>query len=341
MQKVFNNTTASTQIHEAVLLIENSKGDFSRNFTYGERTIDSPMVLASITKMFTTACILKLCEKGHLSLDDKISRYFNSDLLKGLHIYKGQEYSYNLTVSDLLFQISGLPDDFEGSGKNASTKMKAIFKGDTYITFEQDIAKTKTLSPHFAPNTKNQAYYSNINFDLLGEIIEKVTQISLAEAYQQFVFAPLKLDKTYLPVNENDFVPHVYYKMLKLARPKLISSCRASGGCVSSPKDLMTFSKGFWSGKLFDKKIFEHLSVYKKLQISKGPIHYGGGYMRISLGGFATLFMAKGELLGHSGSTGSFAFYYPLKDLYFVGDLSQLANPAVPIRLLMKLAIIA
>jgi hypothetical protein len=43
-------------------------------------------------------------------------------------------------------------------------------------------------------------------------------------------------------------------------------------------------------------------------------------------------------LIGHSGSTGSFAFYYPYKDLFFVGDVNQMSNPALPIRLVIKLA---
>ena len=69
-----------------------------------------------------------------------------------------------------------------------------------------------------------------------------------------------------------------------------------------------------------------------------GPIYYGGGYMQIPLNTLMTLFMGKGELLGHSGSTGSFAFYYPHNDLFFVGDTNQMAHPGLPIRLVMKLA---
>lgn len=66
--------------------------------------------------------------------------------------------------------------------------------------------------------------------------------------------------------------------------------------------------------------------------------NYGGGFMQIPLNTPMTLFTGKGELLGHSGSTGSFAFYYPYKEFFFVGDLNQLANPALPIYLLMNLA---
>ncbi|MDI6720712.1 MAG: hypothetical protein QMD46_14025, partial [Methanomicrobiales archaeon] len=57
--------------------------------------------------------------------------------------------------------------------------------------------------------------------------------------------------------------------------------------------------------------------------------------------GLATLFLGRGELIGHSGSTGSFAFYYPLKELFFVGDLNQMGNAALPVRLSLRLAMLA
>ena len=66
--------------------------------------------MASITKLFTTTCILAMQDQGKLSLDAKIIKYFDNSVLDGLHIYKGKEYSFELTLSDLLFQVSGLPD---------------------------------------------------------------------------------------------------------------------------------------------------------------------------------------------------------------------------------------
>ena len=70
-------------------------------------------------------------------------------------------------------------------------------------------------------------------------------------------------------------------------------------------------------------------------------LHYGSGYMRIKMGGFSTSFLGKGDLIGHSGSTGSFAFYYPNKELFFVGDFNQMKYPALPIRFVMQLAMFA
>lgn len=333
IEKIFNNATHSKQIHEAVLFVENFKGDFSLNFGYGGKTIDSPLLMASITKLFTTACILILQEQKKLSLDNYVADYFDKTVMNGLHIYKGEDYSHKLTLSDLLFQTSGLPDWFEEGG----VKMRAIQK-DFRVTFEEMLANVKTLSPHFAPRSLNKSFYSDINFDLLGEIIEKVAQTPLEKAYQDYIFSPLGLTKTYLPTNDTDFIPNIYYKNESLHCPSLIISCRSSGGGITTAQELMKFLKAFFNGSLFPQNVFQKLSVYRKLQLTMGPVHYGGGYMQIPMNAATTLFIGKGELLGHSGTTGSFAFYYPYKDLYFVGDLNQLANPSLPIKLVMKLA---
>jgi len=335
-QKRFNAAVAPLNIHEAVLYVENSTGGFSESYGYGGRDIDSPMLLASVTKMFTTLCVLKLRDEKRLSLDDKINLYIDGETLRGLHTYKGFEYSNELTISNLLFQTSGLPDYFG----NSELVNNAIFSKDAYITFEQYVEETKKLSAHFAPGS-GKAYYSDINFDILGVILEVVAGLPLEAIYKQIIFQPLGMEHTYLPVNKDDFVPHIYNGSEKVERPLFIASCRASGGCVSTARDMMAFNKAFWNGKLFDKIIFEQLSDYKRLQIDMYPIFYGGGYMRISLDGLNTFFLAKGELLGHSGSTGSFMFYYPEKDLYFVGDFSQFENPRIPIKFVITLAMVA
>lgn len=335
LDNIFKKTVASNKIHECVLYVENTKGDFSYSNGYGDKNLNSPLLMASITKLFTTTCILVLQEQERLSLDDKVSKYFDDSIMNGLHKYGGKEYSSELTISDLLFQISGLPDEAE----ERRNGVKEFCLGeDSYITFLENIDKVKKQKPHFAPRTAHKAFYANINFDMLGKIIEEVTNLPLEQAYQQMIFEPLGLRNTYLPVSEKDFVPNIYYKDKAIHRPNLLMSSRASGGCITTAFELMIFIKSFFAGKLFRRTNFEKLSIYNKLQISKGPIYYGGGYMEIPLDGLTTLFMGKGELIGHSGSTGSFAFYYPYKDLFIVGDVNQISNPAFPIRLVIKLA---
>lgn len=334
-KKIFDKITRSSLIHEAVLLIENTDGSLSYSQEYGSRQISTPFLMASITKLFTTTCILILAEQGKLTLNDEISKYFDDEILRGLHIFNGKEYSFELKISDLLFQVSGLPDYYE-EGKDSVVKQ--LINEDYYLPFEESIVLNKRLKSHFAPETESKAYYSDINFDMLGKIIEKVSNLTLTEAFKQYIFNPLNLGSTYVPENEEDIVPGIYYKDSLIYRPQFLKSSPASGGCITTPHELMKFLKSFFGGRLFNKDIFKELSTYNKLQLSMGPIKYGGGYMQIPLGGLSTMFLGKGELLGHSGTTGSFAFYYPDKDLYFVGDVNQMANPAIPIRLVMQLA---
>lgn len=335
LEKIFNKTISLSQVHESVLLVENSTGDFSYSKGYGGKKISSPILMSSITKLFTTTCILFLQERGRPYLNDKISEYLDDTIMDGLHIYNGKEYSYELTISDLLFQTSGLPDGLE-DGRDGVKNY--CLKGDSNIKFSEYLDEVKRLKPRFAPRTAHKAYYANINFDLLGRIIEEVTNLPLEQAYKQIIFEPLCLINTYLPTSVKEFVPNIYYKNKVLHRPQIIMSSRASGGCITTGHELMIFIKSFFAGKLFSLTTFDKLSIYNKLQASKGPIYYGGGYMNIPLDGLTTLFMGKGEMLGHSGSTGSFAFYYPYKDLFFVGDVNQMSNPALPIRLVIKLA---
>lgn len=333
IDKAFERMTHKKHIHEATLLVENAAGDFSYHKTYGDKHIDSPFPIASITKLMTTTCILALLEQGKLSLNDRLATYLPADTLQDLHHYKGKDYSDHLTLTHLLFQTSGLPDISE----EGVSILKQVIHTDMQIDFDDIIKMTKQQNPHFAPGTK-KAHYADVNFDLLGKVIETVTQATLHDAYKQFIFNPLKLKQTYLPENKNDLIPEVYYKDTSLHRPQFIRSCRASGGVLSTTRELMIFIKAFFKGQLFEQAIFKTHNEVNKLQMSMFPIQYGAGFMTISLTGFANLFMGKGELMGHSGSTGSLAFYYPSQDLFMVGDVNQMSNPALPVRLAMQLA---
>lgn len=327
---IIERLCAKRKIHELITLIENADGSISWNKGYN-RNVDSPMLMASITKLFITTCILILKEQGKLSLQDKISDYLDESILHGLHIYKNKDYSHELLISDLLFQVSGLPDCFlEGE----EPLEKKIIKGDCYISFDEILAITKKMKPNFEPGRKWRSYYSDFNFDLLGKIIEHITQLNLDEVFKSYIFKPLGLKSTYIIIKETDFAPKFYYKQQGISVVKFLMSSPASGGGVTTARELMIFLKAFWGGKLFNKSVFSELDKHNRLQITFGGMHYAGGYMYINCG---LPFSKKNQLIGHSGSTGSFAFYCPQTDLFFVGDVNQACNPGIPIRLLMRL----
>ena len=205
IENLFKKTTRSNNIHDAVLFVENSKGDFSVNCGYGGKDINSPIFMASVAKLFVTSCILILEEQKKLSLDDLAGKYIDETILNGLHIYKGNEYSHKLTISDLLFQTSGLA---EGLG----FFIKSATEDDIEVTFEAVIEKTKTLRPHFIPNTTGKAYYSDTNFRLLVCIIENITEKPISKAFLDYICNPLDMVNTYLPTKDDDIIPTVYYK---------------------------------------------------------------------------------------------------------------------------------
>ena len=334
---IFDKYIRTKKICESVVLMKNGAGETIFSKAYGGKTIDSPIVAASITKMFTATCIFTLIQQGYITLNDSLLDFYKPAYLNGLHVYKGKDYSCELKVSDLLYQTSGLADIYE-EGKN-SVKKQAIIS-DTFITFDKNIALTKEKNAHFPPNYQNNAHYADINYNILGDIIEKITKQPLEKVFDKYIFSKINMTETYLPVSEKEYIPMVYYGDKQLYRPQFIVCSKASGGCITSARDLMIFIQAFFYGGLFDKKILD-LKLYKKLQLSMFPIYYGSGYMRVKMGGFSTSFLGQGDLIGHSGSTGSFAFYYPNKELFFVGDFNQMKYPSLPIRFVMQLAMFA
>ena len=334
-EDLFDKYIRTKKIFESVVLINNGTGETMFSKAYGEKTIDSPIVAASITKMFTAACIFTLIQQGYnITLNDSLLDFYEPAYLRGLHVYKGKDYSCELKISDLLYQTSGLADIYE-EGKD-NIKRQAIIS-DTFITFEKNIALTKEREVHFPHNYKANAHYAEINYNILGDIIEKVTKCSLESVFEQYIFSKINMSEIYLPVSEKEYIPMVYYGDKQLYRPQFIMCSKASGGCITTTKDLMIFIQAFFRGELFDKKMLDS-KQYRKLQLSMCPIYYGSGYMRVKMGGVSTSFLGQGDLIGHSGSTGSFAFYYPNKELFFVGDFNQMKYPTLPIRFVMQLA---
>lgn len=84
--------------------------------------------IASINKLFISALILKLYTEDKLDLEDKISKYLLEEIVSGLHLYRGKEYSHFITISHLMSHTSGLPcylADKQANGKTAIKELEA------------------------------------------------------------------------------------------------------------------------------------------------------------------------------------------------------------------------
>lgn len=338
LEELFHKSSNSSLIYETTMHVEDGSGDFSWSKGYGGRTVDSIMNLASITKLFTTSCVVNLLQQGKLSLEDKLDQFFGADILDGLHSYRGKDYSHEITVGNLLFQNSGFPDVFAKGKDNLNKRM---IREDLKLTLEDYVKIAKENKKKFAPGTPGKAHYSDLNFELLGKIIEQIEGSSLHDAFKKYVFLPLQLKHTYLPEKDSDYSAKIYFKKEALDRSNLWRSIPACGGCMSTSVEVMIFLKAFFKGQLFDKSIFKQLRKFAMIQYCPPLGQYGGGFVRLNISGIASMYRCKGELIGHMGGSGSYAYYYPEKDLFFVGDVNQFAKPGEVFILPLKLAKLA
>lgn len=302
----------------------------------GNLTVDQPFFIASTTKLYTTAIILKLRAEGKLSLDDKISKYIDKSILSGLHIYKRRDYAQELTIKHLLAHKSGLPDYFQGKGTSGKSLENEITEGnDQFWTFEQAIERAKTMAPLFVPGTKGKASYSDTNFQLLGKIIETITHTSYAENCKGFIIQPLGLTKTYLYQDSTDKTPKtLYYKSNELNIPKAMTSFGPDGGIVSTSTDMLIFIEAFFTGQLFPSAYIHELQAWNKIFF---PMKSGIG---IHLFKLPWIFNPTGVVpyfIGHSGLSGALAFYSPKENIFIAGTVNQVAHPDLSFKTMIKL----
>lgn len=302
----------------------------------GNFVLNQPYFIASTTKLFTTSLILKLFEQKKLSLNDSIGLHLDSNILKNLHIYKGKEYSNIITVNQLMAHTTGLPDYFQGKNKEGSSLEIELSSGiDQSWNFEDIIRISKSMEPHFVPNTKGKALYSDTNFQLLGRIIENVTGKSYLENCIETIILPLNLEKTYVYTNPNDQNPkNLFFKNKQLHVPKAMASFGCDGGMVSTSSDMIVFIEAFFQGKLFPEKCLEELKQWNKIFF---PMQSGIGIHLFKLPWIFNPFGSVPDLIGHSGLSGALAFYSPKHNLFICGTVNQVAYPDQSFKTAIKL----
>ena len=329
-----NNIVAAVQSRDRHIDFVGAAGHADRD-TGAAMTPDTPYFIASVTKMFTAAIVMQLHQEKQINLEAPISAYLPASLTHDIHVYQGTDYSDRLKVYELVNQTSGLAD-YEGDkprgGKSVIDDLKAGH--DRAITTPEALEITRGLSPHFAPGTPGKAYYSNANYRLLGAIIETVTSQSMAANFAERICAPLGLQSTYLfdwSAPHPGAVPATIYLKDAPARvPHYLASNVSDGGLVSTASECVIFLRAFFEGQLFDQTFLERMMTWNSIFF---PLRYGYGLMYFRL----PWFFGQPQFVGHSGSTGSFAFTCPARSIYLAGTINQLASPAKPFFLMSHL----
>lgn len=146
---------------------------------YGNGKEDGLYQIGSMTKAFTGLGIMKLVREGKIVPEYEISVY-----LPGFETYYEGE-KVNITVAQLLSQTSG----FTNSERNYPSAKENV-------TLSQWVEQISGSELQYSPG--EQYSYSNVNYNLLGAIIEKVSGVSYKEYMEQEILIPLGLDHTYV-----------------------------------------------------------------------------------------------------------------------------------------------
>ncbi len=255
--------------------------------------INSIYDIASVSKEFTAISILQLVERKQLELTDDIRKFIPD--------FPTQENI--ITIENLLSHTSGIKrhTNISWAENEASKKFKKSIEVINY--FKQD-------SLDFLPNERHS--YVNMNYILLGHIIEKISGKTYEEYIRKNIFKPLNMSNTFFPKDgqnitnkpkgyetENDkFVIH---------RPHSYSQSKGPGAIHSTAKDLAKWYEGLSTFKIISKE-----SLYKAWQPFKVNdielSNYGYGFYTDKKFGKLAVF--------HNG----FTFGYSTSDLYFPED---------------------
>lgn len=307
------------------------QGDEVIHSAAGNLEADEPFSIASVTKMFTASVIFQMAEDGLIRMNDTIDMYLMPGEYSGLHVYEGTEYSESITIRQLISQTTGLPAYAENEAEGLTLVEESIDNGASF-TFTSKLDSAKEKGARFVNG--EGAYYADINYDILGEIIERVSEDTLESQYEQYIFEPLELEDTFLAEadEEDSEVPPVVVNGGERDISPILENMRASGGLISTSDDLMVFVKSFFNGGMFDESFINTDS----LQDIQFYFHqYGNGFMNFDVSAEVPVFDMH-PLAGHAGVNGSFAFYNRELDLYITGTTNQASDPMLNYELIQQ-----
>lgn len=168
----------------AALLVDEGEILFEGAFGASDLPGDEPNTpatrfrIASLTKQFTAALILRLEEEGLLGIDDPVGRHVEDF---------PREHADRITLHHLLTHTSGLP---------SYTRIPGFMETGAALPHSppEILALVQDAPLSFEPGTDFE--YSNSGYVLLGWIAERVTGMGYDEALRSYVLAPLELTDT-------------------------------------------------------------------------------------------------------------------------------------------------
>ncbi len=311
LDAIMEQSVAAGNIPGGVLLVGHD-GQVIYRKAFGSRALEpvrEPMAvdtifdLASLTKCIaTTTSIMQLVEEGRVRLNDPVAAYLPEFAKNG---------KKDITIRELLTHYSGLAPDLDlqtpWNGRDAA--------------FAMAMAQTPANPPG------SRFVYSDINFEVLGFVVEQVSGEPLNEFADRHIFIPLGMkDTRFLPPGEwlPRIAPTQFDEQGKMLRgvvhdptARRMGGVAGHAGLFSTAGDLSRFARDLLSGfKVLSPAIIEKMSTPQ--QPPNAASLRGLGWDIDS-----PFSSNRGELLpvgsfGHTGFTGTSLWIDPVTDTYII-----------------------
>ena len=257
--------------HGSILVAKNGKELYSKIIGYADFSDKSLIYkhsafqLASVSKQFTAAAILMLCERGAIQLEDTITKYFPS-------------LPYDqITIRQLLNHTSGLAKYFwlaehKWDKEIPPTNIEVI-----------DLMAKENLSVFFRSGAIFD--YSNTGYLILASIVEEVSGMKFGDFVEKNIFAPLDMKDSFVysfahdSIHKNQLAGYrLYRRRYHIEIPGTVNDAVVGDKNVySTADDLLKWINGLNNYKLIKKKALE--KMYTKGETRYGrKISYGFGF---------------------------------------------------------------
>lgn len=240
---------------------------------------------ASIGKSMTAVLVFKAIEAGQLSLTDPIDQWFPN-----------LPAADEVTIEHLLTHRSGyfIPADGPLSGP--------------YRAPEKDFEKLKDIGLAFCPG--HGWAYSNVAYQLLGRIVETVSEQGYAELLRTEILEPLALTDTQVLVpNTPDSLMVQGHQGGEPVGPVDYASAFAAAPVVSTAPDLLRYWQALLSGELISEASLNRMMDPAWPMFGNPQMRYGAGIQVGDVPGPGAMLMHSGGITGFSATVAWLADY--------------------------------
>lgn len=243
--------------------------------------------IASSTKPFIAATVIRLAMQKKLHLDAPLKDYLSPKTLEGL------SNANEVTIRQLLAMQSGIYNYTD----NPLYETFVDQHPQHHWTALDALRFARGKPAEFKPGTATE--YSNSNYILLGLLIEKLSKKTLAQALKQEIFDPLNLDQTALETDKSQIAlvtPGYGYSKGVFKNFSQVDGGRglADGGILSTARDMNQFIRHVLTDDHFMPPYWRQQMLDVHPMKGNERLKYGLGLMEFSYQGI--------RFIGHDGS---------------------------------------